>query len=186
LDYNERVDVVDLILHVLKEHEKNLDSLVLQLGETVSQQGNVSKIPAHGIIQHKIVLRSWPEFREKCLHSETITFDFETDKFKVIALKNDIFYIYFESLPQAINKKVVIDNQYFSSNIKSHIEGNTHLNNSQLNCGLKFNMEKIKCNSYAENNLNNNTFNINPDEVKLWLSEQLKTEKRAIMFGWIE
>jgi hypothetical protein len=185
LDYNERVDVVDLILQVLKEHERNLDSLVLQLGETVGQQSNTNKTPTHGLVLHKIVLRSWPEFREKCLRSDTVTFDFEDGKFKVIALKNDIFYRYFENLPQEVNEKGTIENLSLSSENESFIEGTLDIFNSKLNCGLEL-MKKISGNNYGGNNRENNMYNIDPEEVKLWLSEQLKTDKKAIMFGWIE
>ncbi|MCX6649581.1 MAG: hypothetical protein NTV61_09400 [Candidatus Bathyarchaeota archaeon] len=178
---------MDLILNVLKEHEKNLDSLVLQLGETVSQQNTPGKISPHGLSQHKIVLRKWPEFRERCLHSDTLTFDIEGDKFKVFSLKNDVFFIYFETIPEvAIKMEKNSDKIIIESGDLMSTEDTSYAYNGRLQCGLSLNVKKLKVNMPNGDTVQKIMYKVDPEKAKLWLSEELKTEKRSIMFGWIE
>jgi hypothetical protein len=187
LDYNERVDVVDLILQVLKEHEKNLDSIVLQLGETVSQQNNVGKISNHGFSPHKIVLHKWPDFREKCLHSDTIAFDFDNDEFKVFSLKNGVLYMYFETLPEVAIQKENRDKILIKSSDLMYNENVSRTYDRKLQCGLNINVKKGKAIMPNRDTTPKIMMSkIDPNEAKCWLSEELQVEKRAIIFGWIE
>lgn len=186
MDYNERVDVVDLILQVLKEHEKNLDSIVLQLGETVNQQNNPSKTSTLGHGPHKLVLRNWFEFRDKCQHSDTIAFDIEDDKFKIFSLKNNDFYMYFETIPETEKKSRNINDNLTKSDNLFFTEDFTKINNGKLQCGLPLKVIKEKTNQTSGHTTPKMIYRTDPDQVKQWLSEELKTEKKSIIFGWID
>jgi hypothetical protein len=168
------------MLQVLKEHEKNLDTIIMQLGETVNQQTTTSKIPTHKNGQHKVILRKWLEFRDKCQHSDTITFDIENDKFKVFSLKDDVFYTYSEAISPTYPSKIVIKFEELVST------GEADIFDEKLQCGLILKLKKLKTSVPGSNDNQKLIYQVDPDDAKRWLSRELKTDKKSIMFGCIE
>ena len=178
---------MDMILKVLEEHEKSLDSLILQLGETVTrpQPPNTVKVPESS--PFKIVLRKWQEFRERCLCPDLLVFDITDEKFQVLAINNDNFYVYLEKIPEVIIKmdkisdKFLIENgEYVSDEYKSS------LSNGRLQCGLSVKIKRTKIDQPNGDLIQKISYKVDPEQARLWLSDELKTEKKAIMFGWVE
>ncbi len=187
VSFDERVDVVDLILKVLKDHEKSLDTLVSQLGETLNQPQAAGTIQVQGYNKYKVVLRRWFEFRDRCLKSDLIAFDMVGDKFHVSAVKNGSFYTYSETIPEVTIKmekdgdKVLIEGGEFMSH-----EDPSYVFNGKLQCGLGVNMKKTKIDMPNGDTVHKIIYEVDTEEARVWLSDELKTEKKSIVYGGIE
>lgn len=187
MSFDERVDVVDLILKVLKEHEKNLDTLVSQLGETLSQPLGGGTVQVQGYNRYKVAFNRWFEFRDRCLKSDLVAFDVVGDKFRVSAVKNGSFYSYTETVPEVTIKmekegdKVLIEGGEFMAH-----EDPSHVFNGKLQCGLGVKTRKTKVDLPNGDTVHKILYDIETEEARLWLSDELKTEKKSIIFGGIE
>jgi len=100
---DERADAIDFIINVLKEHEKNLDTQVAKLGNIINanEMALSSQGEAKGRgLRVKVTINKWPEFCEKSMEPQILTFNISDDKLEVSALKDDIIYVYREKLPE--------------------------------------------------------------------------------------
>ncbi len=187
MSFDERVDVVDLILKVLKEHEKNLDTLVSQLGDTLSQPIGNGSVQIHNYSKYKAVLHKWFEFRDRCLKSDLVAFDIVGDRFQVSAVKNGSFFCYSETIPEMTIKmekdgdKVLIEGGEFMTHDES-----SYAFNGKLQCGLGVNTRKTKVDLPNGDTVHKILYDIDPEEARLWLADELMTEKKSIVFGDIE
>jgi len=187
MSFDERVDAVDLILKVLKEHEKSLDTLVGQLGESLSQPASPGTVQIQGYNRYKLVLKRWFEFRDRCLKCEIVAFDILGDRFNVSAIKNGSFYSYAETVPEVTIKmekdgdKVFIEGSEFMSH-----EDSSSVFNGKLQCGLPVNTRKTKVDMPNGDTVHKILYDIDPEEARVWLSDELKTEKKSIIYGGIE
>jgi len=100
---DERADAIDFIINVLKEHEKSLDALVAKLENiinadrmTLSSQGEAKGRR----LRVKVTINKWPEFCEKSMEPQILTFNISDDKLEVSALKDDVIYVYSEKIPK--------------------------------------------------------------------------------------
>lgn len=188
MSFNERVDVIDLILKVLKEHEKNLDVIVSQLRDTISTQPVLNQVIADQFLnKYRVNLHKWFEFRERCIKSNLIAFDMFDEQFIVSAVKNGSYYLYSETVPEVTIKMekdkndVLIDGGEF----RIH-EDPTKVFNGKLQCGLCVRTKKTKIDLPNGDSVHRIIYDIDPDEARHWLSEELRTDKKSIVFGRIE
>jgi hypothetical protein len=187
MSFDERVDVVDLILKVLEDHEKNLDALVSQLGETLHQPqvANAVKMQQHNL--YKVVLHRWLDFIDRCINSDIVAFDIVDDKFHISSITNGIFYSYSETIPEVTVKmqkdgdKVLIEGVEFMSH-----EDPSYVFNGKLQCGLGVNIKKTKIDMLNGDTVHRIIYNIDPEEARVWLAGELKTEKKSIIYGEID
>lgn len=186
MSFDERVDAVDLILKVLKDHEKSLDTLVSQMGETLTQ----SQAPAAGQVQghnrYKVVLHRWSEFREMCIKSELVAFDIIGNKFNVTVIKNSGSCAYSETIPEVTIKlekegdKVQIEGDEFMGH-----KDVSYIFNGKLQCGLAVSTRKGKVTLPNGDVVHKIMYEVDPDEATKWLSDELKTDKKSIIYGSI-
>ena len=186
MSFDERVDVVDLILKVLKDHEKSLDTLVSQMGETLTQSQAAAAGQVQGHNRYKVVLHRWSEFRERCIKSELIAFDIVRDKFHVTVVKNGGFYAYLETIPEVTIKlekegdKVLIE----GDELMGHKDV-SYIFNGKLQCGLAVSTRKGKVTLPNGDVVHKIMYEVDPDEATKWLADELKTDKKSIIFGSI-
>jgi len=99
---DERVDAIDFIINVLREHEKNLDTLVAKLENMINVEGMALSSQGEakgGRSRVKVAINKWPEFCEKSMEPQVLTFNVLDDKLEVFALKDDVIYVYREKIP---------------------------------------------------------------------------------------
>lgn len=186
MSFDERVDAVDLILKVLQDHEKSLDTLVSQMGETLTQSQATGAGQAKGLNRYKVVLRRWLDFRARCMNSELVTFDMIGDMFHVTVVKNGSFYAYSETIPEVTIKmekegdKVLIE----GDELMSHKDV-SYIFNGKLQCGLAVNTKKGKVNLPNGDVVHKIMYEVDPEEASKWLSDELKTDTKSIVFGSI-
>lgn len=94
----ERMSALDFIISVLREHEKNLDSLIGKL-ENVSSQLLTNKRgisgPKHGVGSGiRILCEDWGEFKELSREARIFSFHFDENELKIAALHNNNMIIY--------------------------------------------------------------------------------------------
>ena len=106
--FDEKIDVIDLIINVLKEHEKKLDELVSRLEELPkiptqpSSYQEPEKAPVRELstIGVSAILKKWRDFRERSSKAKLVAFALGNTTFKVSALSRGVVYIYEEEMPQ--------------------------------------------------------------------------------------
>ena len=102
---SERMSAVDFIISVLREHEKNLDSLIDKLNsvsknllEITSKRKEVSqgRYEARGNIY--VRCEDWEEFKELSREADVLSFNLDGE-LKIVALYGNVIYEYRESIP---------------------------------------------------------------------------------------
>ena len=77
MSYDEKVDVIDFIINVLKEHKKNLDAQVTKLEDIMASDRTVrpsQESPKGVSIRVKVALNRWTEFRERITKLQMLAF----------------------------------------------------------------------------------------------------------------
>jgi len=103
----ERMSAVDFIISVLREHEKNLDSLIEKLNVVSKNLSEfaINKRRHEGHIRYEgsgiihIMCKDWEEFRELSRNADTLSFTLD-DELRIMALHGNIIYEYRESIPE--------------------------------------------------------------------------------------
>ena len=189
MNFDERVDVIDMILGVLKEHEKNLDAIVSQLGVAIpaTQQ---ALLPTQNIAQIsnkiRINVRNWADFREKCVNPDIIAFDVVGDSFNVEVLKPGMFLSYSETIPEVTimmekdTDRVIIEDDNFKSNEEPHI-----IVNGKLHCGLPVKTGKSKSTTNNGDTIHKIIYDVDLEEARVWIQNELKVEKEVVINGTV-
>ena len=186
MSFDEKVDVIDLIINVLREHEKNLDDLVSRLEKALEQ-----KTPPRaeaGLELRKplitAVVNRWAEFRERCLGSGIVAFDIEDKQFRVSALNDGVLYAYGENMPdmeirmREKDDRTVIDGIDIGSigQVPAVLRG-------RLECGLEVSVKGAEVRLPDGVVVYKVLYDVDADEARNWLSHQLKVDKKAIIQG---
>ena len=151
---------MDLIFKTLKEHEKNLDTLVSQLDENLNHSSFSEKSTSQEDSKFKIILKKWPEFRFLCQNSDLVTFNLDNKQIHITSIKNGNYYYYNELIPKMNNK---------ISKLK--------------NCSIKNESKKNgKSKKLSSTNTNEDT---SYNNIKIWLANELNVEKVSIVVGEI-
>jgi len=187
MSFDEKVDVIDLIINVLKEHEKTLDELISRLEEVLSRgpPAPVEHRPAERPIV-TVEVRSWIEFRERCRGSRLAAFEVVDGRFRVSALKGDILYIYEEEMPEMSIRfreedgRTVID----GIDLRDREQFPTAMR-GRLKCGLDISISGMTVDLPEGTSIYRLHYTIDPVKAKKWLSEELEMDEDKILEGEI-
>jgi len=190
MGYDEKVDVIDLIINVLRDHEKTLDGLIAKLEEVLSGSAPVPVAAVKTEVGRpavSVVIREWTGFRERCLEANLVTFEIENKRFKVSAVKDGILYCYEEEMPE-------MEIRYKEEEKKAIIEGidirSTELVptvlRGKLHCGLDISVKGTEVKMPDGVAVYKVLYDIDAEGAKSWLAKQLKTEKKNIIRGKIQ
>jgi len=190
MGYDEKVDVIDLIINVLKDHEKTLDGLVAKLEEVLAGAAPIPVAAVKAEVRKptvSVVLREWTEFRERCSEANLIAFEIEDKQFKVSAVKDSVLYSYQEEMPdmeirfREKEEKTVIEGIDISSTelVPTVLRG-------ELDCGLDIAVKGVEVKLPDGLSVYKIIYDIGAEEAKNWLAKQLKAEKSNIMQGKIQ
>ena len=190
-NFDEKIDVIDLIINVLRDHEKKLDELVSRLEETqlieTPLKPKTEKDPQKRILL-KTLLRSWQEFKHHSTNAKLVTYDLDKNIFTVSALsEEDVLYTYSEEIP-----KVEINFRYVDEKINidginiSKAELVPVAMRGELECGLKLTKKNIEVKLPNGSSLNKIIYDINNSSVKSWLSSQLGIVENIVLYGKFE
>jgi hypothetical protein len=203
-DFDEKIDVIDLIINVLKDHEKKLDELVSRLENTDSVETPRHEPPTRapqmkavsgGKPVASVLLKRWTEFQRQARSSELVAFDSDEGRFTVSALAGRVIYNYVESIPS-------MEIEYSGDEGKSRIDG-ININGAELipaafrgklDCGLDAFRGKLDCGLELKTNKYDATrpdggivykikYYIDPEIAKQWLAYQLAVDDDRVVQG---
>jgi len=199
--FDEKIDVIDLIINVLKDHEKKLDELVTRiekaqiinrtptdtLEETTPKIERASSLPLEKTssgVPVKVELSEWNEFRTRCESARLVAFEVADGRFQVTALTDSVLYRYTEKIPSMeIRYKTVDEKAQIESIDINRAELVSEAFNGILKCGLK--MEKTE-HSFKEpggESVLNVNFYVDTSTARSWIAYQLAVEDEKILHG---
>lgn len=194
--FSEKLDTLDLMINVLKDHEKRLDELSHRLEnicrglsaeeievekkeETRTEPPRVRKGPL-------VICNKWNEFKDVCRGTKIVAFEIEGKFFHTYSMVNDDVFRYSEDLPDK-KLKVVEEESYFSIDKASlsNIDLLQFLIQGKLKCGLSLLIKSSRTALSGKQFLFELSYNFDPDEVKDFLSRELSTSKSNVVEGKI-
>lgn len=98
----DRVEVMDFLINVLKDHEKSLDTLISRAEDVIAENQSRLESKLAGSPEsppHKIVLKDWSEFRRRLSDVDLVCFDLVNSVFVVSASVGLKIYEYREAVP---------------------------------------------------------------------------------------
>jgi len=174
----DKIDVLDFIINVLKEHEKELSELVDRLEDLLKE--TETKKPAQKVV---IMISKWEDFKKHAYMPEKVSF--KTNEYlEIKAIKNDRIFAYKELIPR-IQLRFRKENGTFVID-RISVRELEHVNvvlSRTLKCGLK---GTIAITSYGVVNgsmICELSLKFESENVKNWLSTQLSVKKEAVFEG---
>lgn len=190
--FDEKIDVIDLIINVLREHEKKLDELVSRLEEanvakTQEEAGEKEK-PRMRTPSQRVAaaaeLRSWTEFKERCSGARLVAFEVDGDCFKVSALAGGLIYTYVEEVPHMEIRYSEVEGKARITNIDmGNIDQLPATLRGRLDCGLKLDRRTMEANLPDGEKLQKVIYNIDPGVARSWIAFQLGVEEGSVVQG---
>ena len=179
----DKVEVMDFLINVLKDHEKNLDTLISR-AENIIEENKSTKRMIQNPPNLKISLRDWKEFCEHVTKSELICFDLVNATFYCDAITENKIYRYIEETPNITLKIEEQNNNLVLSGIKigKNLEENFALLNGQLSNGLELKAKEI-INSGEKHTIK---YDLDVAYTKNWLSQELNIHIDFILRGNID
>ena len=191
MGFEEKVDVIDLIINVLRDHEKSLDDLVSRLERTLEKS-----VPsaAHAVARVEqarpmvsAMLRRWQEFREKCIGAGIAAFDIEEKRFKASAVKDGVLYMYQEEMPdmeirfKEKDERAVIDGIEIggAALVPTVLRG-------RLECGLDVSVKGSEIKLPDGVVIYKVVYDIDTDDARSWMAFQLKVDKKSVIQGKLQ
>lgn len=168
----DRVEVMDFLINVLKDHEKSLDTLISRAEDVIveNQSRLESKKPnSPESPPHKIILKDWSEFRKRLNDVDLVCFDLVNSVFVVSASVGLKIYEYRETVPVDAAVK--------------HL-GKGPSPTYQLSIGLDL-FSKNVSEDEKEGTLTL-LYEIEPQYTRGWLSKELSIHQDYIVCGDIE
>jgi hypothetical protein len=190
LSRDERVDIIDFIINVLKEHEKNLDTQINKLEEIVAISGTArpSQGEAMGRVSRvKVAVNDWSEFREKGKEPQMLAFNISDEKLEVSALKDGTLFVYCEEIPE-LSMTVEREEGKLVTRGGNFIDlfDSLSLIAGSLQCGMPVKHSRVDFKLPEGNVVQKIIFKVDSEAAKSWLSKQLGVEKTSIIIGSIE
>lgn len=195
--FDEKIDVIDLIINVLKDHEKKLDELVARLEEAMvveaPAQAPLEREPRQRVKRErrqlegaavKAALKKWTEFTERCASAELVAFDVDDGFFKVSAMAGSVLYTYEEEIPdmeiryKKVEERVHIDSIDISSAglVPSALRG-------MLDCGLGLDGKEVEVELQDGGSVHKVVYTIEPGTARNWIAYQLAIDEDSIVQG---
>ena len=185
--FDEKIDVIDLIINVLKEHEKTLDELVSRLEEAQATPAEVRaprEPPKQVGVAVTAVLKRWAEFAGRCSGAQLVAFDVADGFFEASAVAGGVVYVYREEIPS-------LDIQYTRG------EGGVHIESidisaaglmpvalrGKLDCGLEFDKREVEVEMPGGSVVYKILYDIDPGTAKGWLAYQLGVDDSDVVQG---
>jgi hypothetical protein len=181
MSHADKVEVMDFLINVLKDHEKNLDILISR-AENLLDENQPQKLMQNPP-SLKISLKDWDEFRDRALDSELICFDLINSTFYCSAITENKIYRYSEQAPEiTLELKENKENLVLSGIRMEKLEDQFSLLNGQLSIGLELKANKVK-------NLGDKhvvQYELDVLYTKNWLSRELGIHRDFIVQGDID
>ena len=185
--YREKVDALDLIIQVLRDHEKTLDELIGRLEEvferfsTGREAEHVEKFPAI-----RVEISNWKEFRSKCSGASMVAFEKDERVLSIFAVKEGVVHTYSEALPVMNVRVKKSEEQYVVNGVSADsLHDIWSAFKMRLRCGLEGYVKGSEVRLQEGTHLLIITYDVDAEEARQWLSKELNVDKKKIVQGKI-
>jgi hypothetical protein len=185
-DSDDKVDMLDLLINLLKEHEQKMDELTYRL-ESLLDESRPPTEPRRrapeGIGGVVARVSNWGEYKRQCKGALSVAVEIDESVFKVTALSRNILFAYEEEIPvlevtqgdEDGRRKTTYTVTDASLTLKSLM--------GSLNCGLELNRRAVDS-SLPDGEVSTRVFyHVDPGTAKSWLADQLAVEEASIILG---
>lgn len=187
MSFDEKMDAIDLIINVLREHEKSLDELVSRLEELLAKAAPMGEGAGLERPTIRALVRDWKEFRERCSGAGIASFEVQDRQFRVMALKGGVLHTYEEMVPdmeirfRERENRVVIDEVELRGRelVPAALRG-------RLNCGLEVSMRGEEMRMPDGVSLYRVVYDVEAERARNWLAGQLKMDPKNIVHGRLQ
>ena len=153
-----KIEVVDFLINVLKEHEDILGSLIDKVEKILieNQEKNDTTLK-NSFETHiiKLIVHEWPDLIKHIYQPEFAFFDYSENFFQVTAKKGNVICSYCVHNVRELN--FIPKNVIYNDN-----------------------------NAIISDDKDNFQSEIDSEKIKSWLSKELMVDKKSIIFGKIE
>jgi hypothetical protein len=164
----DKVEVMDFLINVLKDHEKSLDALISRAEDVIAEKQSLQDAQTPGssdIPTIKVVLKDWQEFRKRLTEVDLLCFDLIGSVFIISANTGPKVYEFRETIPLKASNRDQFDDK---------------TNVYHLSIGLDL---------FAKGSGNERkacAFELDPQYTRNWLSKELSINQDFIVCGDIE
>jgi hypothetical protein len=171
MSHADKVEVMDFLINVLTDHEKNLDILISRAEDLLEKNQSPQRLMQNppGL---KITLKDWDEFCDRAVDSELVCFDLLGSTFYCHAIAENKIYNYSEEIPE-ITLELAKENGQ---------EEQASLLNGKLSIGMELKANKIK----GTGRVHKVQYELDLVYTRNWLSRELGIHRDFIMQGNIE
>jgi hypothetical protein len=174
----DKVEVMDFLINVLKDHEKNLDSLITRAEDLINE-----KQKPYDLTQYqqklKISLKNWVDFCDRTSGAELVCFDLIDSIFYCDIITEKKVYQYIEETPEVTLEHEKNNNLVLSGLNMTNLDENFTLSIGKLIIGLELQAIKIKISGEKHKIL----YSLNALYTKNWLSRELGIHRDFIVQG---
>ncbi len=170
----DKVEVMDFLINVLKDHEKSLDTLISRAESVLAE--NEEKLGVNGGSREspiKIVLKDWTEFKRRLENVELVCFDMVDQVFIVSVKTKQKVYEYRENTPKSLMEETG----------PRKVQGGSSPRKDRLKIGLELDYRRNEAGNADEDEM---ICNIDPQYTRKWLSGELGVHQDFIVCGDIE
>ena len=185
-DSDDRVDMLDLLINLLKEHEQKMDKLAYRL-ESLLEESRAPiespRRPLEGIGVVVARVSSWGEYKRQCTGALSVAVEIDERVFKVTALSRNILFVYEEEIP--ILEVTQGDEEGSMKTTYTVTDASLTLKalRGSLNCGLKLNRRVIDSSLPYGEVSQSVIYYVDLGAAKSWLADQLAVEEASIILG---
>ena len=182
MSHADKVEVMDFLINVLKDHEKSLDTLITR-AEDVIEENQSPHMVAQNSPPLKITLRDWDEFKDRAIEAELVCFDMIDSVFLCNAITNDKVYFFSEKAPEVEvelgkNQDLVMK----GLDLSNLDEGIASLN-GRLDIGLELKATKLRKTDDQKNLI---LHELDSLYTKNWLSKEIGIHRDFIVHGIVD
>ncbi len=183
-DRDDRVDMLDLLINLLKEHEKTMDELTYRLETLLDESRPPTQPPRRtperisGLIAR---VSSWHEFKRQCTGALSAAVEIDERIFKATALTRNILFAYEEEIPvlEVAKRDGGRETTYAVTNASLTLKSLM----GTLDCGLELDRMVIDSALPDGGRVQRVVYYVDPGAAKSWLADQLELEESSIILG---
>lgn len=184
LDRDDRVDMLDLLINLLKEHEKKMDELAYRLETTLDERTPLTEPPRRtpeeisGVVAR---VSNWREFKRQCTGALSVAVEIDERTFKVTALTRNILFAYEEGIPvlEVIQRNEGRETTYAVTDVSLTLKSLM----GNLDCGLEMDRRVIDSALPDGGAAQRVVYYVDPGMARSWLADQLELEESSIILG---
>lgn len=172
-EFQEKLDTLDLIITVLREHEKSLDELIRKIS-TLSQHPAIQPTARpRGTRGLTLRLDRWRDFKARCAAAEVVAYRLDDAALTLTARAHGVTLVYAEPLPTRTHPVAAPD-------------GLTILPAQRLACGLDVALARVDTVETPGRRAVVATYRVGPTQLAAWLAAELGRPSSSLVEGVVE